>query len=188
MENILEEIYRVRKDLSEKDKELIKKAYFFAEKAHEGQMKGKKPFFIHPATVGLRLAEWEQEAEVISAGLLHDTVEDTEVKLSELKEEFGEKISFYVDGMSWSKKKVNGKMIKDYEGLFKKFLDYVKQEPKLAIVKAGDMFRSEPKDVEKFVNSLKEKGLWEGFQVMINERFRGFWIPFFKMSFGFHVF
>jgi|TARA_B100001971_G_C18163611_1_gene522880 hypothetical protein len=180
MENILQEIYKTRKDFSEKDKELIRKAYEFAEKAHEGQMKGKKPFFIHPATVGLRLAEWKQDSQVISAGLLHDTVEDTEVELPEVKKEFGEKIAFYVDGMSWSKKKVNGKIVKDYEGLFKKFLEHVKQEPKLAIVKAGDMFRSEPKDVEKFVNSLKEKGLWNGFQKMINERFRGFWIPFFK--------
>ena len=180
MENYLQKIFQERKELSGKDKELIRKVYSFAEKAHEGQMKGKKPFFIHPATVGFRLAEWKQEAEVISAGLLHDTVEDTEVTLHEIKKEFGEKIAFYVDGMSWSKKKVNGKMVKDYEGLFKKFLEHVKQEPKLAIVKAGDMFRSEPKDVEKFINSLKEKGLWEGFQKMINERFRGFWIPFFK--------
>ncbi len=180
MENVLQEIYNLRKDFSEKDKELVGKAYHFAEEAHKGQMKGKKPFFIHPATVGLRLAEWKQDSQVISAGLLHDTVEDTEVMLSEIKKEFGEKIAFYVDGMSWSKKKVNGKMVKDYEGLFKKFLEYVKKEPKLAIVKAGDMYRSEPKDPEKFVNKLKEGGYWEGFQKMINERFRGFWIPFFK--------
>ena len=143
-------------------------------------MKGKKPFFIHPATVGLRLAEWKQNSKIISAGLLHDTVEDTDVKLSEINKEFGEKVAFYVDGMSWSKRKINGKLVKDYEGLFKKFLEHVKQDSRIAIIKAGDMFRSEPKDVEKFVNSLKEKGLWEGFQKMINERFRGFWIPFFR--------
>ncbi|MBT3397949.1 HD domain-containing protein [archaeon] len=180
MEDYLKKIFQERKDLSEEDKILIEKAYSFAEEAHKGQMKGKKPFFIHPATVGLRLAEWGQDSKIISAGLLHDTVEDTKVKLSEIKKEFGEKIAFYVDGMSWSKKKVNGKMIEDYEGLFKKFLEHVKQDPTIAIIKAGDMFRAEPKDVEKFVNILKEKGLWEGFQKMINWRFRGFWLPFFR--------
>jgi|ETNmetMinimDraft_3_1059899.scaffolds.fasta_scaffold671408_2 (p)ppGpp synthase/HD superfamily hydrolase len=46
MENILQEIYKTRKDFSEKDQELIAKVYSFAEKAHEGQMKGKKSFFI----------------------------------------------------------------------------------------------------------------------------------------------
>ena len=180
MENVLEEIYNLRKDLSNKNKELIEKAYYFAKKAHKSQMKGKKSFFTHPATVGYFLAKWKQDSKVISAGLLHDTVEDTKVKLSEIKKEFGEKVAFYVDGMSWSKRKINGKWVKDYEGLFKKFLAYVKKDSRLAIIKAGDMFRAEPKNVEKFVNSLKEKGLWEGYQKMINGRFRGFWIPFFK--------
>jgi (p)ppGpp synthase/HD superfamily hydrolase len=181
MGNWLEEIYGLRKDLSEKDKGLIEKAYFFAEKAHRGQMKGKKPFFDHPAAVGYLLAKWKQDANAISAGLLHDTIEDCGVKLSEIKNKFGEKVAFYVDGMSWARKKVNGKSVKDYEGLYKKFLDYVKQDAVLAIIKAADeMSRSDPKDLDKFVESLKEKGLWEDFQKMINERFRGFWIPFFK--------
>jgi len=181
MENYLEKIYNARKNLSEKDKLLIEKAYFFAEKAHRGQMKGKKPFFDHPATVGYLLAKWKQDSNTISAGLLHDTIEDCGIKLSEIKKKFGEKVAFYVDGMSYSKRKINGVLEADYKGLYKKFLDYVKQDPILAIIKAGDeMSRSDPKSEEKFIDALKEKGLWEKFQEMINERFRGFWIPFFK--------
>jgi hypothetical protein len=181
IENYLEKIYNTRKDFSQKDKLLIKKAYLFAEKVHRGQLKGKEPFFIHPATVGYFLAKWNQDSEVISAGLLHDAVEDADVNLDEIKRKFGEKVAFYVDGMSWSKRKINGKYMKDYEGLYKKFLDYVRQDPVLAIIKAGDeMSRSDPKSPEKFVGALKEKGSWDDFQKMINERFRGFWIPFFK--------
>jgi len=181
MENYLEKIYNVRKDLSEKDKILIEKAYLFAEKAHRGQMQGKKPFFDHPATVGYLLAKWKQDSKAIAAGLLHDTIEDCGVKLSEIKNKFGEKISLYVDGMSWSKRKINGVWKKDYESLYKKFLDYVKQDPVLAIIKAGDeMSRSNPKSAERLIKALKNKGIWEKYQQMINERFRGFWIPFFS--------
>ena len=177
----LKEIYDAGNDLSEKDRGLIEKAYNFAEKAHEGQMQAKKPFFEHPKQVGFLLASWGQGAEAICAGLLHDTVEDANVKLSEIKKKFGNKVVLYVDGMSWERKKVNGKMKKDYEGLYKKFLGYVKKDPVLAIIKAGDeMSRSEPKSEEKFVTALKEKGLWEKFQQMIHERMRGFWIPFFE--------
>ena len=181
MENYLKEIYNARKDFSEEDKLLIRKAYSFAEKVHRGQMKGKKPFFDHPATVGYLLAKWKQNCNTISAGLLHDTIEDCGVKLSEIKNKFGEKVAFYVDGMSWSKRKINGVWKKDYEGLYEKFLNYVNKDPVLAIIKAGDeMSRSDPKNTEKFVVALKEKGLLKDFKKMINERFRGFWIPFFK--------
>jgi hypothetical protein len=177
----LEEIYYVGKDLSEKNRKLIEKAYVFAEKAHDGQIQAKKPFFEHPKQVGFLLASWGQGAEAISAGLLHDTVEDADVKLSEIKKKFGSKVALYVDGMSWEREKVNGKMKKDYVGLYRKFLGYVKKDPVLAIIKAGDeMSRSEPKSEEKFVTALKEKGLWEKFQDMINTRYRGFWIPFFE--------
>ncbi len=181
IENYLEKIYDKRKDLSEKDKELIKKAYDFAEKAHKGQMQGKKPFFIHPATVGYLLAKWKQEGEAICAGLLHDSVEDAGVKLSEIKSKFGEKVAMYVDGMSWSKRKINGKLKKDYEALYKKFTGYIRQDPVLAIIKAGDeMSRSDPKSAKRYMEALKKHGVWEDFQKMINERYRGFWIPFFS--------
>lgn len=180
MVNSLEEIYKIREILSDKDKALIKKAYNFAKKAHKGKMKGKKPFFEHPAKVGYLLAKWKQNSEAISAGLLHDVVEDTPIKLSEIRNKFGEKIAFYVDGMSWYKKKFRGKWVEDHEGLHKRTIEYTKQDPVLVIIRAADMFRDAPKDRKKFVNSLKEKGIWIDFQKMINERFRGFWIPFFK--------
>lgn len=181
MKDYLKEISKIRKDLSKEDAQLIEKAYKFAEKAHMGQLKGKIPFFDHPANVGYLLAKWNQDSKAISAGLLHDTIEDCGVKLNEIREKFGEKVGFYVDGMSWSKRKIKGVWKKDYRALYKKFLDYVKKDPVLAIIKAGDeMSRSDPKSAEKFIGALKEKGLWKDFQKMINERFRGFWIPFFK--------
>lgn len=55
---------------------------------------------IHVATVGLRLAEMGMGPRTIAAGLLHDTIEDTEVTPDEIKEKFGEEILFLVDGVT----------------------------------------------------------------------------------------
>ena len=58
---------------------LVEKAYYFAEKAHEGQMrKSGEPYFIHPVIVSGILAKLMLDAPTIAAGLLHDTVEDCE--------------------------------------------------------------------------------------------------------------
>jgi len=167
-------------NFSESRSKLIEKAYILGEKAHTGQLMDKAPYFNHPAYAGYLLAKWKQEGEAVSAGLLHDVVEDCGIKLSEVKSKFGEKVAFYVDGMSWSKRKIGGVWKKDYEGYFKKFLDYVKQNPILAIIKASDeMSKVPPKRIKKTVTALKEKGIWEKFQQMVNKRMRAFWIPFF---------
>ncbi len=170
-----------QKEFSDKEKKLIGKAYLFAENAHEGQFLGKIPFFNHPAHAGYILAKSKQSGDAVSAALLHDVVEDCEVKLSEIKNNFGEKVAFYVNGMSHSKRKINGKLKTDYEAYYKKFFNGVKQDPILAIIKASDeMSRPLSKNPEKIVNKLKEKGIWEKYQQMINERMRGLWIPFFN--------
>jgi (p)ppGpp synthase/HD superfamily hydrolase len=173
----------------ESESELTEKAYAFAEKAHCGQsidLKGRMQFFNHPAYAGYFLAKWKQDSRVVSAGLLHDVIEDCGVKLSEIKSKFGERVAFYVDGMSYFKRKVNGKLIKDYKSYFKKFSEYVKKDPVLAIIKASDeMSKLPPRRVKNVIASLKDKGLWEDYQKMVNERMRGFWIPFFsEIGFG----
>jgi (p)ppGpp synthase/HD superfamily hydrolase len=180
---ILKTINSIKKqgDFSEKEIKLIEKAYLFAEKAHKGQSIGKIPFFNHPAHVGYFIAKCKQSGEAVSAGLLHDVVEDCKVKLPEIKSKFGERVAFYVDGMSYFRKKINGKMKKDYPGYYKKFFDYAKQDPVLAIIKAGDeMSRTRPQNAKRVIESLKKNGIWEDFQKMINERTKGVWIPFFS--------
>ena len=87
--------------LDEAALEVLRKAYLFAEKAHEGQRRqSKKPFITHPIAVSLILCELEQELDTIVAGLLHDTVEDTDVTNSQITDVFGEKISLLVEGVT----------------------------------------------------------------------------------------
>jgi GTP pyrophosphokinase len=84
------------------DVQRVSQAYLFGEKAHEGQLRkdGKTPYFDHPASVSLILAELEMDEETIIAALLHDTVEDTSVPLDDVTRLFGEEVAKLVDGVT----------------------------------------------------------------------------------------
>lgn len=80
---------------------MVEKAYEVAKKAHEGQLrKSGEPYIIHPLCVGLILTDLKLDKESISAGLLHDVVEDTDMTLEDLTEIFGEEVAFLVDGVT----------------------------------------------------------------------------------------
>lgn len=80
---------------------LIKKAFDFAQKAHQGEKrKSGDPYFIHPFETAKNLVEWQLDAATIAAGLLHDVAEDTAYSLETIKKEFGEEIAFLVDGVT----------------------------------------------------------------------------------------
>lgn len=79
----------------------IEKAVEMAKKAHEGQLrKTGEPYIVHPLAVKKILEEWGMDEDTIIAGILHDTVEDTDLTLEEIKEEFGESVAFLVDGVT----------------------------------------------------------------------------------------
>ena len=76
-------------------------AYAFATKAHEGQMrKSGEPFVHHPIEVALILAELHMDTATLKAALLHDTVEDSDVTLAEVRELFGDEVAELVDGVT----------------------------------------------------------------------------------------
>jgi (p)ppGpp synthase/HD superfamily hydrolase len=79
----------------------------FAAKAHHGQFrKGTKlPYIIHPLGVAQILIEYACSEEVVIAGLLHDTMEDTPVKLNDIEERFGARIGELVAAVSEDKSK-----------------------------------------------------------------------------------
>jgi GTP pyrophosphokinase len=83
------------------DQELIQRAFKFAQKAHKGQERvSGEPYVNHCLAVAMILAELQVPSEVVAAGLLHDTVEDTKVKLEDLRKEFGDEITSLVDGVT----------------------------------------------------------------------------------------
>jgi GTP diphosphokinase / guanosine-3',5'-bis(diphosphate) 3'-diphosphatase len=83
------------------DRELIQHAYRLADKAHEGQKRASgEPYVNHCLAVAAILAEYSMPAEIIAAGLLHDTVEDTSIKVDELRRDFGEGVANLVQGVT----------------------------------------------------------------------------------------
>ncbi len=87
---------------------MINKAIEFATKAHEGQFrKGtKRPYIVHPVEVGDIVSSMTQDAEIISAAVLHDTIEDCEgVTRTLLAQEFSERVAFIVAQESEDKSK-----------------------------------------------------------------------------------
>jgi len=83
------------------DREMIVKAYHVAEKAHEGQLRvSGQPYITHCLSVAIILADLEVAPTLIAAGLLHDVVEDTEITLDYIKQEFGETVEKFVDGVT----------------------------------------------------------------------------------------
>lgn len=80
---------------------IIEKAYQFSEKAHEGQMRRSgEPYISHPLNVAGILADLHLDVDSIVTGLLHDTVEDTEATLDDVKREFGDTVATLVDGVT----------------------------------------------------------------------------------------
>jgi GTP pyrophosphokinase len=83
------------------DVALVKRAYEVAERAHDGQMrKSGEPYITHPVAVTTILAELGMPDVVLAAALLHDTVEDTDYSLDQVRSEFGDEIALMVDGVT----------------------------------------------------------------------------------------
>ncbi|MEV0413626.1 HD domain-containing protein [Streptomyces sp. NPDC050448] len=83
------------------DLSILRRAYVLAESSHRGQMrKSGEPYITHPLAVTLILAELGAETTTLTASLLHDTVEDTEVTLDQVRAEFGDEVCFIVDGVT----------------------------------------------------------------------------------------
>lgn len=83
------------------DSARVKKAVEIATKAHEGQFrKTGEPYIIHPMAVKKILEDWGMDEDTVIAGILHDTVEDTDLTLKDIEKEFGESVAFLVDGVT----------------------------------------------------------------------------------------
>ncbi|MDA3130811.1 RelA/SpoT family protein [Aliibacillus thermotolerans] len=103
--NITEVLDEARKYLSEENVAFLKKAYVFAKKSHEGQYrKSGEPYIHHPVEVAGILVKLQLDPNSIAGGFLHDVVEDTEVTLEELEEEFNEEVAMLVDAVTKLKK------------------------------------------------------------------------------------
>ena len=83
------------------DVALIQKAYVFSAAAHAGQVRlSGEPYLSHPLEVSNILVGMRLDAPAIAAGLLHDTVEDTDASTAQISEQFGPSVAAIVEGVT----------------------------------------------------------------------------------------
>ncbi len=79
----------------------LEHAIDIASKAHKGQKrKSGEPYIIHPLSVAATLVEWDMDIDTVLAGVLHDTVEDTDMTLEKIETLFGNDVAILVDGVT----------------------------------------------------------------------------------------
>jgi len=101
MKRNLDDIIKSCQNLKQKDLTLVKMAFKFAQKAHQGQKRKNQDDFIqHPIHAAVTLAKIGLDAETIAAALLHDTVEDAGIKSSQIQQNFGDQIADLVGGVT----------------------------------------------------------------------------------------
>src|SRR5215472_5025513 len=92
---------KVAENRPQDDLEIIRKAYDFSLKHHQGQTRATgEPYLIHPLEVSLVLADMKLDSTAIAAGLLHDAIEDTPVTHEDIRRSFGEKVVHIVEGVT----------------------------------------------------------------------------------------
>ena len=138
------------------DMELLKKAYDFAAKAHEGQQRvSGEPFINHPLNVAFILAGLELDIVTIAAGLLHDVVEDTKIPIEAIEESFGAEMALLVDGVTkLSRIEYKSKMEQQVENLRKMFLAMAK-DIRVILIKLADRLHN--MRTLKHMNETKQK-------------------------------
>ncbi len=92
---------RMQESRPQDDLSIIKKAYDYSLKHHDGQTRASgEPYLVHPLEVALVLAEMKMDPVAVAAGLLHDSVEDTSVTIADISKEFGEQVAHIVEGVT----------------------------------------------------------------------------------------
>lgn len=123
---------------------LLQKAVDYATEKHHGQTrKSGEPYITHPLQVAATLIDWGMDIDSIVAGVLHDTVEDTDATLEEIVELFGKDVAFLVDGVTKvSQARAGMKNLESYlpstTDNLTKLLIAVGQDVRVIIIKLSD--------------------------------------------------
>ncbi|MER5439645.1 RelA/SpoT family protein [Streptomyces sp. NPDC002790] len=115
----------------------VERAYQVAERWHRGQKrKSGDPYITHPLAVTTILAELGMDPATLMAGLLHDTVEDTEYGLDTLKRDFGDQVALLVDGVTKLDKVKFGEAAQ--AETVRKMVVAMAKDPRVLVIKLAD--------------------------------------------------
>ncbi len=133
---LLDKVHSYSRD---KDLGILKRAYHFSREAHCSQKRSEgSPYIKHPLAVASILADMKMDPASISAGLLHDTIEDTGTTLEDIREIFGKEIAFIVKALT-KLSKVEFRTRKEAQAEnFRKMLLAMSEDVRVILIKFAD--------------------------------------------------
>ena len=144
--------------------EIVKRAYEYADTLHKGQMRQSgEPYISHPLNVAYILAEMHADRDTICAGLLHDTLEDTNITKEDISHDFNQNIAGLVDGVTkLSKMNFSSKQDQNYANT-RKIITGITEDVRIIIIKLADrlhnmrtlQFKSEFKQKENALETME---------------------------------
>jgi len=121
------------------DIDLVRKAYRFADAAHQGQLRHNgEPYITHPIAVAAQCAEWKLDPPALMAALLHDTLEDCGVTKAGLLEQFGAQVAELVDGLTKLDKLQFDTREENQAESFRKMLLAMARDVRVILIKLAD--------------------------------------------------
>lgn len=139
MNDLIQSLFNLVRAYEPEQIEVVEKAYKFADFLHLGQTRQSgEPYIIHPLNVACILAEMHADIDTICAGLLHDTLEDTNTTKLEIINEFNEDVATLVDGVTKiSKMNFSSRVDEDLANT-RKIITSIATDVRIIIIKLAD--------------------------------------------------
>ena len=132
-------LFREANYLSDAEQQQLETACAYAFRAHAGQTrKSGEPYITHPIAVATELARWHMDIQTLSAGLMHDVLEDTPVTKAQMASDFGDTIAEMVDGLSKLENLKFDSQAEQQAESFRKLILAMTKDVRVIIVKLSD--------------------------------------------------
>lgn len=165
MNNItLQDLLDKLEEYNPEEVEIVKRAYEYADTLHQGQMRQSgEPYISHPLNVAYILADMHADKDTICAGLLHDTLEDTNITKEAISHDFNQNVANLVDGVTkLAKMNFSSKQAQNYANT-RKIITGITEDVRIIIIKLADRlhnmrtlgFKSEFKQKENALETME---------------------------------
>lgn len=160
----LQDLLNKLREYNPEEVEIVKRAYEYANTLHKGQMRQSgEPYISHPLNVAYILADMHADRDTICAGLLHDTLEDTNITKEDIAHDFNQNVANLVDGVTkLSKMNFSSKQDQNYANT-RKIITGITEDVRIIIIKLADrlhnmrtlQFKSEFKQKENALETME---------------------------------
>ncbi len=161
---VIEDLIKKVKEYNPTEVEFVKKAYEYAKDLHSGQVRQSgDPYITHPLNVAYILADMHADVDTVCAGLLHDTLEDTNITKEDIAHDFNQSIANLVNGVTKiSKMNFSSKQDQNMANT-RKIITSITEDVRIIIIKLADRlhnmrtleFKSEFKQKENSLETME---------------------------------